>query len=333
MTATTLRFAPLAALTLTAVTLTAVAFAACPGFAQEPNAADVPPAETEPAAEAAAEPPERIVITGQRPQGLTPFDYAHEFVLEIGDPPSSNYGYARWDGRICLGVVGAAAEGAEYIADRLGELGVELGLRPRGPGCRPNIVILFAPDGAGLARELVDRDPHRFRPFDGVGGTTQGLAALEEFTASDAPVRWWTITMTVDFAGNIAMELPPRYGRYEPPRTRGSNSHITNGVRDEMVAAYIIVEQPKVEGRTWAQLADYLAMVAFAQIDPAARPASYDSILNLFDAAAPPVGMTEWDHAYLQALYSISLHREPQHQRGALARAIAREQRRAGEAE
>jgi hypothetical protein len=305
----------------------AAVWAVAPSSAQTPESAGpAAAAPTDPAT--AQESPERIVITGERRDGLTPYDYAHEFVLEIGDPPSSNFGFARWEGRICVGVVGAAAEGAEHIADRLGEIGVELGLRPRGPGCRPNIVILFAPDGAALAAELVDRDPRRFRPYDGVGGTTQGLDALARFTSSDAPVRWWTITMTVDWAGNIAMDLPERYGRFDPPETRGSNSFITDAVRDEMVATYIIVDESEVEGLTWAQLADYLAIVAFAQIDPEARPAGYNSILNLFEAAAPPAGMTEWDRDYLEALYSISLQREPRHQRGALARAIAREQRR-----
>jgi len=56
-------------------------------------------------------------------------------------------------------------------------------------------------------------------------------------------------------------------------------------------------------------LADYVTMVGLAQIDPDADPAGVSTILNLFAArdrgATPPAGLTGWDVAYLQSLYSV----------------------------
>jgi hypothetical protein len=34
------------------------------------------------------------------------------------------------------------------------------------------------------------------------------MAALEQFKTSEAPVRWWQITMVVDEVGNHAIVLP-----------------------------------------------------------------------------------------------------------------------------
>ena len=54
-------------------------------------------------------------------------------------------------------------------------------------------------------------------------------------------------------------------------------------------------------------LPDYLAMTALAPINPHADFSDFDSILNLFTPAPerrPATGMTIWDQAYLQGLYS-----------------------------
>ncbi len=56
-------------------------------------------------------------------------------------------------------------------------------------------------------------------------------------------------------------------------------------------------------------LADYLAFVALAQIDPEADTSAYDSVLNLFDRDDPAEGLTGWDRAYLEGLYSSESNR------------------------
>ena len=308
--------------------------AALPAHAQEAEAPAAPQTVPETIPEAAPQaapqaadddPNEVIVVVGQRPEGLSLREYVHDFVIELTDPPSGDHGYALWDDDICVGVENLEADSAQYIADRVSDVARQVGLRPEGPGCRPNIAIVFAADGQTLASRLVEDQPGLFRPYGGVSGTTQGLAALNRFATSDAAVRWWQITMVVDDMGRVATVLPTSLSG--PPTVRGANSLITNSVHDEMWASYIIVDASKLEGVTWRQIADYLAMVALAQINPEARPGGYDTILNLFSSSRPAPGMTEWDEIYLQSLYELDTRRMPRMQPGSLTSVIARNHR------
>ena len=67
----------------------------------------------------------------------------------------------------------------------------------------------------------------------------------------------------------------------------------------------IIVDATKLTGTTWQQLADYLAVVSLAQINPKTNPAAFDSILNLFSNPAAYSGLTDWDRSYFEALYDV----------------------------
>lgn len=301
-----------------------LAASAAAAAAQETSPAETPPNPNLPE--------DRIVVIGQMPEGQNLREYVSDFVAEVARPVgnSGNFGYARWDGRICVGVENIARDAAQYIADRISQVALEVGLRPGEPGCAPNIAIVFSVDGAALATYLAESEPSMFRPFAGTGGTMHGLHALEEFTTSDAAVRWWQISMVVDWAGNIAIELPnlghlpPCYGEVRIC-VSGSNSRITNAVRDELWAAYVIVDVTKLDGANWGQMADYLAMVSLAQIAPDADATGYDTILNLFHTQSRAYGMTDWDRAYLQALYEFEPHRMPEQQRGAITREFVRQ--------
>jgi hypothetical protein len=55
-------------------------------------------------------------------------------------------------------------------------------------------------------------------------------------------------------------------------------------------------------------------LVALAQIDPSANPASFDSILNVFNNPAAYSGLTDWDRSYLKALYSFDQERTTRNQ-------------------
>ncbi len=296
--------------------------AALPAPAQE--AAPAPAEET-----GTDEESEVITVLGRRPEGLSLGDVALDFVAEVGDPAGGGRGYARWTRRICVGVVNVPEEAGQYLADRISRVALELGLEPGEPGCRPNIAVFFTDDGPSLARRLVETEPRWFRPFGGEGGTTQGLAALDAFAASAAPVRWWQITAAVDREGDPAVDAPSAYDR--PPVARGANSRIEGSIREALWTSLVIVDSSRLGETSGPQLADYLAMVALAQIDPEGRPGGHESILNLFAAGSPPPGMTAWDRSYLRALYAMDAGLMPRSQRGALVGRMVREHRRSEE--
>ena len=72
----------------------------------------------------------------------------------------------------------------------------------------------------------------------------------------------------------------------------------------------ILFDRDKVQGKTLRQLAGYTVMRVFARTRDAKGPDAPNSILTLFDSdvAAPPDGLTQFDRAYLAALYEGPAH-------------------------
>jgi hypothetical protein len=148
--------------------------------------------------------------------------------------------------------------------------------------------------------------------------------ALDEFAASERAVRWWHVSMPVDArTGQRAIRLP---GDPPPTVNVAGPSRIHNGTRDDLRNVIIVVDVTKLTGTTWQQLADYLAVVSLAQVDPDASPASYDSILNLFSNPAAYSGLTDWDRSYVRALYQFDQERRVEAQEGDLVSKMTRQE-------
>jgi hypothetical protein len=105
------------------------------------------------------------------------------------------------------------------------------------------------------------------------------------------------------------------------------------GLRDQLSRVVIIVDGSKLNGTTWQQLGDYLAVVSLAQVNPNADPSEFDSILNLFTNRAAYSGLTDWDRTYVHSLYDINLERFGENQRSAIVGRMVRRDRAAAEAE
>jgi hypothetical protein len=61
-----------------------------------------------------------------------------------------------------------------------------------------------------------------------------------------------------------------------------------------------------VQGVTLGQFADYVALVSLAQLKPSDGLEDAPTILNLFKGTpqTAPAGMTDWDLAFMRALYT-----------------------------
>jgi hypothetical protein len=245
---------------------------------------------------------------------------AREFVRSVA-APSGDREMALWRDPVCVGVGNMQAEAAQLMADRISDWASSLDLRIGGPGCRPNIFIMATDDGDAAARALVASRPREFRT--GVSGSDLGAAALATFQNSGRPVRWWHVSLAVDedtgapirrlpgqppveWQGRI-MERPTDFGVNSMATT--SPSRLSYSGRDDLQQAIIVVDIDALETTSFAQLTDYVAMVALAQIDPAARPANA-SILHLFDVnAVHEETLTRWDRAFLGGLYQAEQNR------------------------
>src|SRR5690242_18650002 len=75
----------------------------------------------------AAEAPVRlevVVVEARRLEDLT-----RDFVAEVA-APARRRGLARWHRSVCVGVVNLRADAARYMADRVSQVALELGLEP-----------------------------------------------------------------------------------------------------------------------------------------------------------------------------------------------------------
>lgn len=225
--------------------------------------------------------------------------------VEQATAPARGRGLGRWHGRVCVAAVNLRADLAQSIVNRVSDVASELGLRVGDVGCAANVVIVFATDASGLAAALADERPRAFRP--GTSGIERGERAFEDFLNGDQPVRWWHLSMPVDAeTGRRATRLP---GDIEPggapsaPYVVTFASRLNTQIRDDVFKAFIFVDVDRIGTVNTAQLADYLALIALAPVDPAGTFSGYNTILNLFAGTAAPDGLTDWDWSYLRALY------------------------------
>ncbi len=259
-----------------------------------------------------------VEVEGRRQSA---YEAARSFVGEV-TRTTRNRGVGRWDGRVCVGIANMQVSTAQPLIDRMSARILDLGLDIGEPGCRPNVLVVATEDGAGMARGLVRARYHTFQP--GVSGTRLSLPALRAFQNTEAPVRWWRLTLPVDeMTGDITVRIPNwppsrRDIRY-PSRLRTQDRIVFNRV-------FIIVDLAKLQNVDVGALGDYLAMVSLAQIDADAQVSGYGSILNLFTDPSGPREMTAWDQTYLRALYAAELNeRIVSHQMGRMARLMARD--------
>ena len=283
----------------------AVALAAALSIAApDPGAARVPQVQ-----DPAAAPPvalEDIVVEGRRIQDLT-----HDFVAEVA-VPARGRGLARWRDGVCVGVVNLSAETAQYIVDRVSTVAEDLGLRAGAPGCKPQITIIATVDASEFTRQFVALRPVIFRT--GAGGMDRGPAALQKFESTDRPVRWWTVSMPVDAdTGQIATRLPGYASgegggtgsvlNFAPNIAVRFASRMSTQIVDDTLRSFVIVDVDRLGGVSLEQLADYIAFISLAQINPDADTSPYVSVLNVFDDPQQAAGLTSWDRTYLQGLY------------------------------
>jgi hypothetical protein len=232
---------------------------------------------------------DRVVVEGRSVE-----EAVRDFVGEIG-VSVDKHNLARWDGIICVGAHNIAPDFAQQLIDRVSLVAVAVGLEPGEPGCKPNVLIMAHEDGKALAARMVQDHRGIFDP-PMTDGTNLGRKALERFTTSDAPVRWWHRTQTV------MADTGEPFARGAQVRVRNSGRTISN-VRQEMVDILIVLDTGRIGSVPFGSLSDYVSMIALAQLDDEADTREFPSVLNLFSAADRKARLTSWDLDYLTSLH------------------------------
>lgn len=185
-----------------------------------------------------------------------------------------------WNDPICPQVTGVAQQKVQYMVARITKIARTVGAPVDGAHCSPNLHIFLTSQPKELLRGL---EQHQF-------ADTFGRRALptviDGFIATPRTVRIWY---------NIGVGGPPTPFRYA------------------FTGVWVVVDSSQLAGASDRQLADYIALAGLAEIRSAAHLGNAPTILSLFDGVpqAARRGLSDWDRAFLKALYSSSPWPEP----------------------
>jgi hypothetical protein len=248
-------------------------------------------------------------------------------------------------------VVGASAADAQIIIDRVARRADAVGLRTGEPGCAANLMIVVSPDSDRFVHEVYDHRRELLISQNGVESSSLGAAALNAFVNTPRPVRWWHVSQTVMADGRVltdqqstplgssgatavaATNSPMDAGSGDGLRgvdtTRVDGTLLRRSTRQDFSYVMVIVDTTRTAGVPMASIADYVAFVSLAQLNPDLRATDYPTILNLFAEPAGgqtrPAGLSTWDLAYLGGLYSATRNsRSLEAQESEISRRIVR---------
>jgi hypothetical protein len=251
-------------------------------------------------ATSAAAPPQAnqdIIVTGRKLS-------SHEVSRAVGSisRPEATGGfeaqYPRWADRICVAVAGFPRDDAEYIADRIGAVARDLKLEAGQPGCLPNIFILATEDPAKLIKGLRLK---RTGLLDG-----REASVVRRIQDSHDAVRWIGATAMRGSLGEPPHDSDSGANGRSIPTINSYNggSRLVATTQMFLARETIVVDIRQIDGLSYGQLADYLALVSLAQLNPHASAPGVDTILSLFPrGGTAPAGLTAFDKAYLAGLY------------------------------
>lgn len=263
-----------------------------------------------------------IMVTGSKVTKETVQTFVHEVGAE-----GPNEQLARWNKPICPAVQGLKPEYSAYVEGMIIALAREVQVEVADPGCKVNLLVAFESEPGDFISSLNDDRSYLF--------DSMSVPDRQRLAESTNAVTTWSHIETKSAHGSRLNSTLGDSGLYDlrigrlassPALRKYTNSSIEKATRQEINANFITIDLEQIDGKTMQQLADYVAMLALAQIDVAEPIDAGNTILNLFhDPAGAPSGLTNWDVAYVRSLYDTNIRQSAHMQRSTMARLVRRE--------
>jgi len=217
------------------------------------------------------------------------------FVGQIAAKPNDS-SLARWQKVVpmCPLVAGLSREDGEYILGRVSKIAAAAGAPLASEHCKPNLYIVVSADPDALLKAWNKRDVWMFGDESDQGGTK-----IRKFLNSNSPIRVWYNAELYSDEGTPLGNLEGR------ANLRGRATRIVFNETRDLTSALIMVDGSRARGVNFGQLASYIAMLGLAEIRADADVADAPTILHLFSRSENdrPPGLSNWDEAFLKALY------------------------------
>lgn len=269
-----------------------------------------------------------IIVDGQQIK-----KQASDFVRAITRKTSTDQ-YAQFSEPLCPQVIGYERMQVETFLSHLQTLAEKSNIPVEESGCKPNVVVVLAPDPDALLQRMKKKGSARF--------IRMPYSPEEQARQAAMPIRWWHDVTLADASGrrlNASSMALASTGAANEFTTSGSgagraersgagmvsssNSLILKSTAATINASFVLVNMNAVKGYPLASVADYAAFVALAQINPKTDFTGMPSILSLFAAApdsmAEPPRLSEWDFSYIRALTDAPRNGSASRQRSNMA--------------
>jgi hypothetical protein len=235
--------------------------------------------------------------------------------------------YARRKAPICPKVVGLDEQYAQIVEKRIRGVAEAVGAPIAALNCKLNLVVRFTGDADGYIAKLKSVEPRLF--------STIPLQERKDFFTSTSPVRWWyNLNITDSDARDLLSSSPVQLPIGALFSSKGFTQNVSPSIIDTNLMVMIeestvVVDVNKSTGFLLDSIASYAAMLSLGHIRQDANYTGTSSILGVFNAAKTiddaPRDLTEWDYAYLRALYKTPLNRVARAQRSRIVGAMAKE--------
>lgn len=222
----------------------------------------------------------------------------------------------RWHDAICPQTIGLTAPLGAMVTARVREIAAEVGAPVKADeSCEPNLTVVFTSDPQGLLDKVRATVP------EALG--FHYLAQRKKISRVTHPIQAWYATATEDVKGRVVLDTDDFPGMNMDEARAVTGGRLSMGWRSRLVNALIVVDAKAIQGMQIGPLADYVAMMALSQTEPARTCKALDSIANLMSPDCPaerkPTMITDTDLAYLKGVYWMSPTAFASGQRGQIA--------------
>jgi hypothetical protein len=269
----------------------------------EPKSAPPPAAATESASSQTDQLPE-VTIEGRR-QALE--KEAHTFVGKLTHSRRfSAESVPRWTQPLCFLVSGLPRDRAEFVVARLSKLALSVGARLRNVGCSrtsANFLVVFTPNPPETLKYL-NRHPALLFHAD---ARPQQIDSFLSPPKSEVVRVWHNAEVRspdgapLDSGGaNPCAYMPGFLVNCGAKASRATLSAV-----QIFTQSLVVVDSTRLQGIQLGQISDYIAMAGLVDLDLDTNFGDAPSVLRLFTVAPNerPEGLTDWDRAFLSALY------------------------------
>ena len=247
-----------------------------------------------------AVPLEDVVVEGRR--SPVNIETAEAFVEQMSVRPHGALTLGRWEAPVCLEILNLEGEKPAMILWRVRARAAQVGAPVAEGDCKPNVSVVMTADGPVTATDFVGFSPRAFR--SSAGRVQRSREELGWFRDSDAPVRWWHVSSLYDT--NRRVFIGGTRARPAVVNTDGE-VYFNQNRRQAFLSALVIVDVSRRGAIAQNTLADYLAFVILAEVDPQSANLGFPSILKVWEDRAGVRALTSWDIGYLRGLYAADV--------------------------